>query len=350
MKALFLLRTNGSYNTTTSKSGLLNSSRMTAEALQKYLWVDTKLVVIIDSNSIDREIHKFKPDVVFLEAIWITPEKMRELTRLHPKIKFVIRVHSETPFLSNEGEAISRIKHLERIHNVHIAFNSRTTTNDFIRTEVDKDAEYLPNIYDIDYTPTRITTFTAKLLKLLGLKKSEFRKNTINVGCFGAIRPMKNQLIQAMAAIELANKLDIKLYFHINFSRLEQGGESVYKNMKALFEGTKHELVEHGWLDRENFLLLISQMDIGMQVSFNESFNIVTADFVKQDIPILVSPSINWMPLQATADPENQEEMVQKLLIILRHMNYFRRVNKRSLIQYNNIALRIWRNYLKYIK
>jgi len=112
MKVLFLLRANGSYNTTTSKSGLLNSAKMTTEALKRHLKVDTKLVVVIDSNGIDREVFLFKPEICFLEAIWVTPAKMRELVRLHPKVKFVIRVHSETPFLSNEGEAISRIKHL----------------------------------------------------------------------------------------------------------------------------------------------------------------------------------------------------------------------------------------------
>ena len=320
---------------------------MTTEALKRHLKVDTKLVVVIDSNGIDREVFLFKPEICFLEAIWVTPAKMRELVRLHPKVKFVIRVHSETPFLSNEGEAISRIKHLSKIDGVHIAFNSETTTKDFIRAEVDKHAEFLPNIYDTIYTPTKINLITVGLLKLLGLNKVEFRRDAIHIGCFGAIRPMKNQLIQAMAAIELAERINSKLYFHINSSRLEQGGESAYKNIVALFKGNKHELIEHDWLEREDFLLLISQMDIGMQVSFNESFNIVAADFVKQDVPILVSDSINWMPLSATADPEKQVDIVEKLLVLLRNMDYFRKLNKRNLAYYNEQAIHVWKDYLE---
>src|SRR5689334_13150548 len=100
-------------------------------------------------------------------------------------------------------------------------------------------------------------------------------KEIINIASFGSLRPFKNQLIQAVAAIVFAEQKDKILYFHINSTRMEQGGESVIKNIKALFEGTDHKLVEHGWLEQHHFLELVSRMDLGMQISFTESFNLV---------------------------------------------------------------------------
>jgi hypothetical protein len=56
-------------------------------------------------------------------------------------------------------------------------------------------------------------------------------------------------------------------------------------------------------------------MDIGMQVSFSESFNIVTADFVTAKIPIVASDDIYWMPWFLKVSPTNHRGMLRKLNI-----------------------------------
>src|SRR5688572_17003341 len=88
-KILFLLRKNNSSgaeysdpNIFTSKSGLLNSAKLTAEALKENLGLDAKIEVCFDANSIDREVHLFKPRYCILEALWVTPDKMKEIARL----------------------------------------------------------------------------------------------------------------------------------------------------------------------------------------------------------------------------------------------------------------------------
>jgi len=68
----------------------------------------------------------------------------------------------------------------------------------------------------------------------------------INIGCFGAFRQLKNHLIQAVAAIEFAEKNNFKLNFHINVGRMEQNGNNPYKNVKNIFNMLpQYSLIEH---------------------------------------------------------------------------------------------------------
>ena len=66
--------------------------------------------------------------------------------------------------------------------------------------------------------------------------KSNLNKNDkfIDIGCFGAIRPMKNTFHQALACIEFAELKNKTLRFHVNTSRVEQSGENVVKNLRAI--------------------------------------------------------------------------------------------------------------------
>lgn len=57
----------------------------------------------------------------------------------------------------------------------------------------------------------------------------------------------------------------------------------------------EHTLVEHEWLSTEDFKnLLTDTIDIGMQVSFSETFNMVSADCISCGVPIVVSDEIDW--------------------------------------------------------
>src|SRR5690606_12731292 len=87
------------------------------------------------------------------------------------------------------------------------------------------------------------------------------------------------------------------------------------KNLKALFDGTPHELVEHGWLLHDSFQNLIQTMDFGLQVSFSETFNIVAADFVHLHVPIVGSQEIEWMSCVYKAKPTDLDNIVMHLWI-----------------------------------
>lgn len=334
MKILFLLKKNliyGSYNSVIAKSGLLNSARITSSQLEKHLRVKTDIEICVDGNEVDKFLHKHKPNLCVIEALWVTPEKLEELTRLHRKIIFVVLIHSEVPFLANEGNAIEWIKKYNAIDRVYPSFNSKRTFEQFHSLGI---ADlYLPNIY-LDVAKKERGNIDGKL----------------NVGCFGAIRPFKNQLIQAMAAMIFANNLGVGLRFHMNTSRTEQGGQSALKNIKALFDGSKHKLIEHGWKERDAFLCLVNKMDIGMQISFSESFNIVTADFVHENVPVVVSPTIEWMPDSQKVDTEDMDAIVALMEYSLSHSRQIIKKSLKALNTYNDDALNAWSRVLKKIQ
>jgi hypothetical protein len=54
-------------------------------------------------------------------------------------------------------------------------------------------------------------------------------------------------------------------------------------------------------------------MDLGLQVSLNETFNIVAADFVSNNIPIIGSNEINWLSCFYKANPTSTDEIVKKM-------------------------------------
>jgi hypothetical protein len=280
-------------------TGLLNSASFMVDMLLG-LDITAELEVAIDNNCIDRMVQKHKPKVVIIEALWVVPEKFVILSRLHPTVTWIIRLHSEVPFLSLEGNAFGWVAEYLKHPNVFVSANAPRMDDSLHRLfpEYADKLVYLPNFYPVADTKTTYHR----------------GPGPINIGCFGAIRPLKNQAGQALAAIEFADKKGLKLNFHINSTRIEGTGSPALKNIRAIFEyHSTHELVEHAWMPREEFLGLCSTMDIGMQVSFSETFNIVSADFVTVGTPIVVSREIPWAVKLLTARPSCQKSMVRAL-------------------------------------
>jgi len=312
--------------------GLYNSARFVSAALNK-LHIQSKVVQVNDNNDIDREVSLYKPTHVIIEALWVVPSKFLVLFKLHPKVHWYVRIHSETPFLASEGTATEWLKEYAKLPQRHfsLAANNFGMIHDIQKTFLVK-CLYQPNIYDeIIY------------------KKYECccDDNIVNIGCFGAIRPLKNQLAQAFAAIEFAEQIDKKLRFHINSGRVEGKGEEVLKNLRSLFPIRNHQLVEHPWLSHDKFLKLVSEMDVGMQVSLTESFNIVTADFISRGVPIVVSSDINWMPYITKANPCDPKSIFRGLKRVWCLRDILKYLNIIALKLHNRKARRAWVKLLK---
>lgn len=353
-KILFVLKTRTVYNETTAytdhlESGLFNSAKYVVTALSKEY--DVKLVECIDSNFIDREIHAFKPEFVVIEAFWVPPAKLELLTKLHPSVTWIVRNHSDFPFLASEGIALDWMLEYLKSPKVYIAPNSIDTfypTIDLVESVgYNKDRViYLPNIYN------------CPSLREPTLVKEE---GTIDIGCFGAIRPLKNQLSQAIAAIKFADVVKKPMNFHINAGRVEMNGNPILKNIRSIFaHQPKHKLVEHAWMKRHDFLGVVASMDIGMQVAYSETFNIVTADCVSQEVPSIVSEEVFWMPKHLYTDPNSIESMSNGLLRIYHHLFASHKMDKSErynmqmwhrhaldkLEEYNDKSLQKWKRFL----
>ena len=319
MKILFILKYGASYGYCNADGGLYSSAKFVVDMLAQRGRA-AKLVQVIDNNDIDREVTSFRPDVVVIEALWVVPEKFDILARLHPTVKWVIRVHSDFPFLSNEGIAMGWLFDYLKRPNVSVAFNKEVSVDE-LQKLTDKHVLFLPNFYPSDQLP-----------------KIPSQPGTVNVGCFGAIRPLKNQLVQAMAAIEYAEERNKVCFFHINSSRCEGGGDEALKNIRALFANTKHQLLEHPWLSRANFLSVMQRMDVDLAVSFSETFCIVAADALACNVPIVVSDQIPWAKVGIVRDPTSVSSIVDSMSGLF--MNRF--LNWKGLQRYANESMKIW--------
>ena len=310
-KILFLLKHRHTYSTAehsySLSSGLQNSAQFCSDALNKHHF-ESVVVEVVDNNAIDAAVTKHKPDVVIIEALWVVPEKIDILRKLHPTVQWVIRLHSEIPFLSSESVAIDWIRQYVKMARVSVAFNSAETLYDFLNysrallhnTHHWGNAILLPNVYPVsthDLVPKNVG-------------------KTLDVGLFGALRPLKAQVTQAMAAIEYCRIHDLNLRLHINSTRKDgEFADPILKNLRALFAKLPAPFIleEHDWLDREDFLTLVRQMDVIMQCSFSESFCIIAADSVSEGIPVVVSKEVSWVNSVFQADPTSVEDMVQVL-------------------------------------
>lgn len=297
---LFICKTHSGKHYGYGCYGLMNSARFVSDYLVSR-GNESKVINVIDNNCIDREIHHYKPTHVIIEALWVVPEKFHQLIKLHPKVKWIIRIHSKAAFLANEGIAFKWLAGYREIHKKHhkhfFVSANHEEFNKNLGEVLDMKCLYLPNIYYSENSPD----------------SHNYKHPGINIGCFGAIRPMKNQLSQAIAAILFANPHG-RMNFHINAYRVEQRGEEVLKNLRELFAACpQHRLVEHQWMNHDDFISIVKTMDMGMQVSLTESFNIVAADFASNNVPIVGSPEIEWMSSMFQANPCSIDSIVSTL-------------------------------------
>lgn len=325
-------------------SGLWNSAKFVADMLE-HAGIDTKVVHVRDANEIHREQVRFRATHVVVEAFWVAPAKFDELHRVSPHVQFIVRNHSETPFLAHEGVAFGWMLEYLKRPNVAVAPNAQRMLDEtrflarrlfptWTGADLDRRVPILPNYY-------RAPRYAHE--------RPACAKAHVDVGCFGAIRPLKNQMEQALAAMRFAERIGKPLHFHVNARRLEQGGSPVLHNLRGLFAHyPQNRLVEHPWAAHDEFKALVATMDIVAQVSFSETFSIVAADAVTQGIPVVGSKEIPWLPPLAQADPVDSEDIaeVMRRLYLLKQSQPGFTAGLDGLRRYNEASKAHWLGYL----
>lgn len=341
MSVLFITKRNGDTYNQSGKSGVHLSAEFIVSGLNLTdLDIDVKVEEAIDNNCIDRLVTENEASIVIIEAFWVVPEKFNELTKLHPNVKWIIRNHSALSFMAEDGIIIEwSMKYLFH-KNVYLASNHKKTYEDmkFISNYCGLDHTkvlYLPNYYPIE--------------KIVKKTHPRFKHdNEVHIGCFGANRSLKNQLIQAYASIRYARAIGRKLYFHINGDINSQN--PILKNMISLFDfALDAELVIHPWMNHNDFYNLCGKMDVGLQLSFTETFNIVIADLVANDIPVVVSDEITWVSKFCKTNPLNVSNIIKTLKRVSGIKQYIPCLinNQKKLKRYSRDSLTEWKLNLK---
>lgn len=319
-------------------TGMYNSAKFVVDTLNAN-GREAGVGVIVDGNSIDASVMAYNPSHVIIEGLWVTPAKFAELMALsrHAGRIWIVRIHSEIPFLSSEGIAMSWIGEYLKL-GVLVAANGPRAKQQIAYEGArstpasDQNAIYLPNCYPVEEFMPAVPVSTTM---------------AVNIACFGAFRPLKNQLQQAFAALKFAEWLGRPLRYHIN-GRVDSGGLAPLNNLFGLFDQldpTTAEVINHDWEDRETFIGTLRGMDMLMQVSMSETFNIVAADAVLAGIPVIATDELPWYH-PTNVDAQSVDDIVEKMKAIWLNRSFFFTKNRLGLQRYNITATQKWLDFV----
>lgn len=319
-----------------SNSGLFNSCAFVVDMLNAS-GVAARLVQVNGDAEIAEKIIACAPTDVVFEAFFVAPATVNQLTKIFPLVRFFVRNHSEILFLSHDRNAMEWVWGYLNNPAMHVSSNTARSTAD-LRNVVQS---YFPH-WDAQTVANRVQLLPNYHPAAAPLPRIPSPFGILNVGCLGAVRPQKNHLLQAICAAAVARELGKVLHFHVNATRVEHLAGGTLKNLRAFFAHSPNsELIEHDWLARPAFLDLCRQMDIGMQVSVSESFNIVTADFVQNDVPVVVSKEVAWTDPRIQADPAEGADIIRKMKIALMASSIIKS-NRAGLLKYNGQSRTNW--------
>jgi glycosyltransferase involved in cell wall biosynthesis len=224
-----------------------------------------------------------RPTHVILAAPWIPTNDIAVMAAAFPEVVFVVVSHSNVGFLAADPHAIRLLRETADLqlatHNVFVGGNS-TKFTDWATEAWGVNAVWLPNLY------STAETFPHHDRRWQG--------GALRLGLFGANRPLKNFLSGAAAAVELARRLHVPIELLLSSGRHEGGN---FRALEEMTENIANLRVTHtGWLPWPSFRRLLRTVDLVFQVSYTETFNVVTADAIAEGVPVVASDVIEWVP------------------------------------------------------
>lgn len=271
---------------------------------------------------------------VLIEAPWVSIEQLQLLLFKFPQVHFIIRAHSQIGFLQVEAGAIKLIRDMlsmqDGVLNLTVAANSIQLSN-FIEQTYNVHCLYLPNLYTME--------------RINRKKGTSHDHKILRISSFGAIRLLKNHTSAAAASLMIAKQRQCDLEFWISSNR-EEHGKGIVQALRNMFSNLPWaKLIENPWQSWSDFRHTVSHMDLCMQASMTETFNITIADAVAEGVPIVVSPVIEWAPSECKADPDMVEDIARVGHTMLNDPFAPER-NLKALTKFQNDAVNIWLNYL----
>ncbi len=258
-----------------------------------------------DEEELCGVVKTLNPSMVIIEGIWADPEKIKAINNIT-----YVRSHSQWSFM---GEDATRLIFEYKKRNVGIIFNDLETyevfncvgSRSFMSPNL---CVYLPNLFpmysnavSLNYHPFNCYQETVP-----------FR-----IGMFGELRPMKNHLMQVMAVRRFAAWLyegyGVKTELNINTSF---DTDPVLSSIRHIVANASDylSLKEHFWLHGHEFNSVIQNMNLGLQVSFTETFNLTSARFVCNDVPVIASKAVKWLPKKYTVDAHSPEQLFDLMI------------------------------------
>ena len=273
---------------------------------------------------------------VIIAAPWLpTLQLQAKLVFRFTNVRFVVICHSNVGFLAADPDGI--LKFRQALDLEQGAFNFTAAGNSvkfcqWIEEAYRRPCTPLPNLYFLGDRP-------------LPHHHPVWNGGVLRIGLFGAVRPLKNMLTGAAAAIDLAAHLKAITQLHISGGRSE-GGQTVLNSLYQLTAGIPgFEVITHPWAPWPQFRQVIRSMHLLFQVSYTESFNMVTADGAAESVPAVVSDAIEWAPSHWKANVDNATEVSRVARCLVRDPEAGAE-GFCALQRHNQHALHLWKRFL----
>jgi glycosyltransferase involved in cell wall biosynthesis len=271
---------------------------------------------------------------IVIAALWIATNDIKRLVMQYTDIEFAIISHSNIGFLQADPNAIKLLREgaqlAQACPNFHIAANSDKLKEWWVPT-YSTPMLTLPNMYP--FTSVR--------------HKPSWSGGILRIGCFGALRPQKNVVTAAAAALEVGTRLRCQLLeFWTSGRRVEGGANTVAQAIQEMYVGVpRAELKTNDWESWPEFLDTVGAMDLLMQPSYTESFNMVTADGIARGVASVIGEAIDWAPRNWMASTDSAADIANRSIALL-HDPGAVEAGVNALIRHNNEALLNWRDFL----
>lgn len=317
-----------------SHIGLGVSAQMNAEYLGRH---GVRAEVLAVKNNVDLvNFLKENTDVtdVVISALWLSVLDIETMCRYFKGVRFVSVSHSNVGFLQADPGAFTLLRR-------YIAL-SRDLKNLSIGANCHKFGDWLAVAYD---TPVVVLE---NLYTIWEGTKDKQPKDLVRIGTLGAIRPQKNVLSAAAAALYIHQKLKVPVEFSLSTGREDGGGNVILRAVREMCGNlADFFLVERFWSDWRSFRRVIREQDLLVQVSYTESFNMVTADGIAEGVPSVVSPAITWVPDDWKVEPDDVVEIAERGIRALKNLKDEARRGFDALVKHNEQGLKEWLAYLK---
>jgi len=272
---------------------------------------------------------------MIISAPWVATPDLTNIIHGRTEVDWAMCSHSNVGFLQADPRAIQYLREdgelAESAVNFTLATNSKRLQG-WWQQAYHQAMTLLPNLYDLDdHFPHHSPWTPGTLLK---------------IGCFGAVRPLKNHIAAAGAAVEIANRMRAECEFWINSGRTETGGATPLSAVREILSGLSNiRLCEYPWSSWAAFRSQVRAMHLLIQTSYTESFNMVTADGVSEGVPSVTSEAIDWVPNNWKV-PVDDVNAVASAGIALLHDPSATASGFQALQNHNRQALASWTNFL----
>ncbi len=250
------------------------------EGIKAHVWP------ILSADDLRRKLTADPCKNVIISAPWIPSSELQQLATDFEDTQFAVNCHSNVGFLQADRNGVRLVREVMELElgtsNIRLAANSQRFCH-WVRSAFGSPCEYLPNLYWLNgHHPVHQMPWVG---------------GTLRIGVFGAIRPLKNMMSSAGAALEIARHLRVPLELWLSGGRAEGGGEAVLGAVEEMLNGLPGvNLVLKDWQSWPSFRRTVAHMNLLLQPSYTESFNMVTADGVAEGVPSVVSSAIDWAP------------------------------------------------------